>query len=451
MARGFRAFALALLAAAFLGGTAMAADPAAGLPADMVVYGELSHDAAQEVLGAAAMPPAVGLFRPGLQRFSYLDEMLTLPPGTVERAARHLDRVAFGAGATGPMTVLSFQQGFSAADLLPGGGAGPVDLSPEASAAVRGGLFCIATPALCRKFAAGDYATLADEPAFRAARKAEPGRDAWIYAGVPGLIRLGGDDREVRTMVDVFGLANAQSITASFDAGAPGLQALLRLGQGDDGLLHLLPGGPLDIVSTVPAAPSAAFLFEWHDAPALFGGLMDFVRRMDAKYGGPSGEQEITDFEQRSGVKFADFAKTLGGGLAVYLPAPGPDGMLGLQQTVGVLPLKDPGTFRDDLTKIITAATGMGPMPLTFGDKPGLRLAMPPVVIAILNDRAVVAMDPAAVEGYMKWVASGRPAMAEKAPDASVMLFLDAGLLMKSYPRPQSGAQVVLMLGRKDR
>ncbi len=396
-------------------------------------------------------PPVVGLFQPGAQRFSYIDEMLTLPPGTVEQAALHLDRIAFGAGAAGPMAVITFQEGFSAADLLPDGGTGPVELSPEASAAARGGMLCIATPAICRQFASGDYPTLADQPAFRTARKAEAGTDAWLYTSMPGLIRLGGDDMETKGMVDALGLAHAENIVASVDADGPGLQAVLRLGEQDDGLLRLLPDGPLDIVSVVPKAPSAALMLEWHDASTLFSGFMDFVRRMDVKYDDPSAEQEIADFEQRSGVKLADFAKTIGGGLAVYLPTPGPDGMLGVQQIVGVLPLKDPGAFRDGLTGIITAATGMGPMPVTIGDKPGLQLGMLPVVVAFLDDRAVIAMDSAAVEGYIKWAASGGPAMAEKAPDASVMLFLDAGLLLKSYPRPESGAQVVLTLGRKDR
>ena len=299
MARALRAFLWTMLVAVVLGGTAMAADPAAGVPADMVVYGQMSHEAAQDALGMAALPPVVGLV-PNVPsgRFGHLDEVLSLPPGTADQAALHLDRAAFGAGPAGAMLVVSFGQGFEPASLLTGmtqDPKAPVPLGPNAALAVRDQFLCIATPPLLQRFMAGGYPTLADQPAFQAARAKEGKADAWFYADVPALLQLARmttpptQRQEMEMTLDVFGLAGAESLTASFDIGAPSMQGVLRLGEKDNGLLSLLPGGPLDLVSVVPDGPSAALLFEWHDASAFYGRLMDLVTRFNAKYRRPLG------------------------------------------------------------------------------------------------------------------------------------------------------------------
>jgi hypothetical protein len=459
MARALRALLWAVVAGAVLCGAAMAADPAAGLPADMVVYGELTHEAAQRVLGAISMPPVAGLV-PALNagRFSHLDQALSLPPGTVEQAARHLDRAAFGYGPPDKvMGVISFSDGFSAASLLPPGAPTPLPLGPDAAVGARGSMLCIAAPALCSKFLVGGYPALADQTAFKAARERLKDADAWFYADIPAILRSAKETasppagRDMQEAMEFFGLSNAESLTARLDVNAPSANAVLRLGQGEKGFFGLLPSGPLDLVSMVPQKPSAALLLEWKDAPAFFGGLMDLTKAIDTTYNDLSDEQEMADFEMRTGIKLKDISKTLGSGLAVYLPVPAQDGMLHPDQAVAVLSLKDPGTFRANLAHILGTLTGAPMLPQTFGNHPGLKLTVAPLVIAFLNDRAVIAMDRPAVEGYIKWMSSGGPAMAEKAPDACGLLYLDAGLLLHSYPQPAPGAQVWLTLARHDR
>ncbi len=402
------------------------------------------------------MPPVVGLFGTGWQRFSYVDQEYNLPPGTADRAALHLDRAAFGAGPAGPMAVLSFEEGFPAAALLPDGGTGPVELGPGAFAAARGPMLCIAGPALCRKFLAGGYPTLAEQDTIKGARAKNAGADAWLFVDMQRLLaaarpaRADGSVEVFKALTDLIGIAHAGGLTARLDVDGPGLRGALELGDGDHGLLGLLPGGPLDIVSVVPKNPSAALLLEWTDAPAFFGGSMERVRRLGAEHGDPAADAAIEGFEQRAGVPFADFFETLGAGLAVYLPAPAGRDMLHAEQAVAVLPLRDPGAFRWDLVGIVTAATGIGPLPQTFGDKTGLRLPRTPLVVAFLNDRAVIGIDRAAVAGYMRWAASGEPAMDLKEPGACAVLYMDAGLLLRSYPQPTPGAQVILDLGRHE-
>lgn len=125
--------------------------------------------------------------------------------------------------------------------------------------------------------------------------------------------------------------------------------------------------------------------------------------------------------------------------------------MLHAEQVVGVLPLKDADAFRASVARVVMAATGQPPAQQTVAGVRTQMLMMPPVIIAYLEDRAVIAIDPATIEGYVKWTRSGGAAMAEEPPDATGLLYLDIGLLTRSYPTPEPGMQLLFTLGRQGR
>ncbi len=155
--------AVVMLAGFMVNGAALAADPAQAAPADAFLYLEVNRPAVQEALAMAALPPVVGLIPdlgPFHDPFGHLDELLDQEAGTVNQAVRALQRAAFCVGPAGPMLLVSFDEAFAPARILPDDGAeaeGVHALDDYMALAVRGQIVCFASPEVGRRFVAGDY------------------------------------------------------------------------------------------------------------------------------------------------------------------------------------------------------------------------------------------------------------------------------------------------------
>lgn len=435
---------------------ALAADPAEAMPADALAYVEISRAATQEALGFVALPPAAGLAQQMERfhdRFAHLDRAVGLPPGTVNDAAGSVDGAAFCITPAGPMAIVTFDEEYSPERLLPA--AQP--LNAEKQLGVRGQLLCIASPPLSARFANGDYESLSERASFRAARERYENAEGWGYVDVPGLMQLArataapSEVRELEVLWTMLGLREADYAGIQVDTDEPAFNAVVELGPPAGGFLNRLPQRSLDLVSLVPENPSAALVVQWDDPAAFLGGLRDDLIEARAEHGaGPTAEQ-IASTEARFGVTLDDLSAQLGEGIAVFLPRPAPEGLLRPEQLVGVLPLSDVEGFRTSLAQIATAATGRQPTRRTVAGRPTDALMMPPLTVTYLQDRAVIGMAPAAIEDYVEWLDSGATPLTEEPPDAAGLLYLDTGLLTKSYPEPEPGTQLLFTLGRAER
>lgn len=257
--------------------------------------------------------------------------------------------------------------------------------------------------------------------------------------------------RELEVLWAMLGLREADYAGIQIDTDEPAVDAVVELGPPDGGFLNRLPEQSLDLVSLVPEHSSAALVFQWDDPAAFLGGLRDDLIGARAEYGaGPTAEQ-IASTEARFGVTLDDLSAQLGEGMAVFLPRPATDGLLRPEQLVGVLPLSDVEGFRNSLAQIAAPATGREPAQRTIAGRQTDALVMPPLMVTYLEDRAVIGMAPAAIEDYVEWLESGTTPLTEEPPDAAGLLYLDTGLLAKSYPEPEPGTQLHFTLGRAER
>ncbi len=257
--------------------------------------------------------------------------------------------------------------------------------------------------------------------------------------------------KRMELAVDLLGLDDAEYAAFEYATDERAVNLMLRLGQPADGVLYRFPEGALDLVSLVPAEPSAALVFRWDDPVAFLGGVRDDMIRVDTThFEGPLGE-DIAAAEEALALRFDDLFAQLGAGFALVLPQPGPDGLLRPEQSYAVLPLADREGFRASLGRIAAAVTGAAPAERTVAGLPADSLMMPPLTVAYLEDRAVIGLAPAAIEAYAAWIEGDGPPMMEEPPQAAGLLYLDTGLLISSYPEPLPGTQLHLTLGRTDR
>jgi hypothetical protein len=219
----------------------------------------------------------------------------------------------------------------------------------------------------------------------------------------------------------------------------------LKLAENQGGVLGLLPPVAAQMPALVPAGSSASLALNWGDAGAFLAGLRK-LHVGPAGAQGPSVGDQLDAMTAASGITLDALAAQLGAGAAVFLPAPGADNMISREDVTFVLHLKDAAGFRAGLETSIKSM-GQGLVPATFDGTEMLQMMMPPAYMKFMDDRLVIGASPGAVNRYLK--AQFPAAGAE--PAGALVARLDAGLLMTSYPKPESGVKVYLTLLRDGR
>lgn len=444
---------------------ASAGDLAAVVPSDCVVYAEVSQDKAQELLALAALPPAAGIFLPGLESpFGYLDQVLNLPIGSIQSAAPHLKGVAVAWDGEIPFLVLSFDEERWPAFVLQGAEKKPDGTASfaggEIAAVARDGFLIVGAAHTCERLALGDYASLAAQPTFATAREAAAGVPMWAYISAPAVleavIEKTGDEqaRLLQVFSEVSGLDQAQYITFGVRQkdGGHWLEAAMRFEGEDAALLSLVTESAPEIAADVPEGAAAVLMLNWGDASTFFGGILRLALEMNAAIGDGSLQAQLAQTEQNLGLTFNELFAQLGSGLAVYYPQAAPDKLIARQDWTAVLRLKDARGFRDSLTKLTLNTMGMLPPEIDYEGVTMSRLMMPPVAYTILGDRMVLGGNPAAVKRYLDWQSDTvRKTLRGAVSDgpATLIARVDLGRLVYSYPATQSGTKALLSLCRE--
>ena len=436
-------------------GPAVASGPTAASPGAMV-YIEAQKDEVDALLPMVATMPVMKLFMPQMQsRFVLIEQVLHLAPGSFDAAAPHLARIAFVLWHEQPIGVLSFDGAGWAEKLIQGGekgAAGMVSISESVRAVVRGTDLAISSEAGCQAVVDGVLDAFTKSADFQAARASAGAAPLWGYVNVADLMKtLTAEDSpeagKVAAVMSMIGLDTVPYGVLTVQGKGPEGAAVLtlKLAENQGGVLGLLPPVAAQMPALVPAGSSASLALNWGDAGAFLAGL----RKLHV---GPAGEQGPSVGEQldamtaASGINLDAFAAQLGSGAAVFLPAPGADGMISRADVTFVLHLKDAAGFRAGLETSIKSM-GQGLVPATFDGTEMLQMMMPPAYMKFMDDRLVIGASPAAVNRYLK---AQFPAAGSE-PVGALVARLDAGLLMTSYPKPESGVKVYLTLLRDGR
>ncbi len=437
-------------------GAASDGDPASAVPADALGYAELRGDALEQSLALAAAPPAIKLALPQTEsRFWYVERLLHLPTGTVDDAAPHLGCVAFAVVDELPAFLLAFDDAKWPGALLQGAekqGNGTARLG-AVSAAARDRFLVLGREKTCLRLLQGDYAALADDADFKAARAEAAETPLWGYAAVPRLLALGRktmgkhDAEALDAFASISGASAARGAIVTSTPGPAGELTLSVLLKGEGrGVLGLLPEKPAS-AGLVPAGSAAALNLTWGDAAAFLGGVRDLVVEADAKWGEGTFPDILAAQEMQWEVKLDELLAQIGPGLAVYLPPGGEDHMIAREEVTAALALKDPAGFKDAFARLAMGMTGQALMPVNEGGVE--RLGMLPVFLKFMDDRLVIAGSPDAVKAHADWLGgAGGGNEAEWVPRAAASLWGDLGLLTLSYPAPQSSSKLVVTLAR---
>jgi len=453
-----------------------ASEPASVVPQDAVLYLELGKEAAQDLLGMAALPPAAGIFAPAMQSpFAYADQGLNLPAKDVENAAPHLGSVGFALEQNTPILVLSFDEDRWPAALLQG-----VPKAPDGTSALfggpvaaisRNGFLIVSAPQVCARLARGDYATLASDAAFKAAVGASPvlagpppaGKaPVWAYVAVPAVLQAAREsmplDRaaELDAFCRASGLDHAQyAVVAGRGPGqdrTAGLTALLQF-QGEDALLlRLVPEGPLEVSADVPADAAAAFVLSWKDAKAFFGGIRDLALQVNEVGGDRTMRARFAEIEKNLGLSLDQLLAQVGSGGVIYLPEAVPNGLMESADWTAAVRLSDSKGFEASLSKLSMYSVGQQPAATTYEGVAMSQIPGVPVFYKVLPDRVVLGGSAAAVKKHLDWhAAPARKSLQLGAAHggAAALAWADLGLLLKSYPAARSGTKLVLTLGRE--
>ena len=450
---------------------AEAADPAAVVPHEALVYVEAGPAAAQELLAMAALPPIAGTFVPGVSSpFSYINSALNLPPQSAEQAAPHLDGAAFAALDAGLVFVFAFDDSRWPASLLQGlpkrqnGTASLAVPGSDAAALARGGVLLITNERTCAQLAQGDYAALAAEPAFSAARAESAGAALWAYVPLPALIARAraaaydGTAQAFCAFAEAAGLDRAPYALVAVRGreGAGHLEVLVPFADADAGLLKAVPEAPPDMSADLPADAAAAVMLNWGDASAFFGALRDLAIAADEVHAGGVGTLRagLAQTELTLGLRFDELFAQLGAGAALYYPQAAAGRLMDRADWTVVLRLKDAKGFERSLGTLCISQVGVALAPMTHQGAAMFQVPGLPAFFALLSDRAVFGGSPQAVKRYLDWKADAAQATLEKTVGgrrAAALLWADLGLLLQSYPAAESGVKAVMALSRDGR
>ncbi|MFO8007421.1 MAG: hypothetical protein R6V05_06760, partial [Candidatus Brocadiia bacterium] len=201
--------AVALLTVA-AGVVAREPDPAQVVPADALLYVEMTGPEVAEALGALALPPVAKLAVPRLEsRFGHLEQALDIPPGVFAEAVPRIRAAALAMLGRQPVFVLGFGDPTVVERILAKGAENPdgtVSLG-KATLARRGPFLLVADAQTAAFVAQGDFAPLSNSDQFNGLLRAEDEGPAWArLATAAGLRRNsaeGAEDGLVRAYVAV--------------------------------------------------------------------------------------------------------------------------------------------------------------------------------------------------------------------------------------------------------
>jgi len=452
--------AMALLSVAAVR-DARSAEIAEAVPADVMVYAEMGEEPAQALLSMASLPPVAALVQPQLtDPFGHMDHVLSLPPGTVSRAAPHVTGLGLAVTKGGVLVLVGFADAAWPDRLLGGltrdanGLAHLPDL--EIPCRARADLLLFGSQEALRHVPHYPEDSLARDASYMDARRKAPDASLLAYAAVPALLDALREDMpdRARDGFDAFtwlsGLDRARYLLARPSA----TEALrLTLSFSDEGatLLQLLPTSPMQAAAEAPADAALSLALHWGDAEAFATILRNLVTQVDALAGHGTGQDPFAEVEENLGRSLNDFAATLGSGLVVSLGAGADHPMIGRADWTSVLPLRDAAGFRAALDQFALNATGTALSTVlrdgyTLMSLPGL-----PASLCIEDGVLVVSGSEENVVRHLTWRGSEtRNSLAGEVAGRPLALLLraDLGRLMLSYPEAVSGTRIGVILAR---
>ncbi|KPK66309.1 MAG: hypothetical protein AMK73_00375 [Planctomycetes bacterium SM23_32] len=445
---------------------ALAADGATVAPNDVVFYAELSGEAAEELVGMAALPPVAGLFLQAPMRtpFGGVNQMLGLPQGSLDRAAPHVESLAVIVDDRGPAVLVGFDEARWPQSLLEGierrAGSDLAFLGGEVVGLARDEFLVLGTELACERLARGDYAPLASDAAFAEARAGAADARLWGYLSAPRLIDAilaEADDftaTDIQMFVRAAGLDRAKyaTLTARRAEEAAAGELKVMFDSEDAPVVALLPEAAAEVASQVPGEAAAALLVNWGDASTFFNGILDIATDVDAAVGRGTFQDDLTQAEAGLGFTLDALFAQLGSGAAVYLPRPADRELIDRQDWVAVLLLDDAQGFEASLKRLMMNAVGQPPMPQPFEGVQMFRLFMPPAFFAVQEDRMVMGGSPQAVKACLDWQGLPERTGLEAAAGGEPLVLLfraDLGTLLSSYPTAEPGVKLVLTARRR--
>ncbi len=479
---------IVLVAAACLmlarGAPAQQPDPAQVIPADALLYVDVTGADLAEALGGFALPPVARMAAPRLQsRFGHVEEALDLPSGVVADAVPHIRAAALAMLGRTPMLVLGFDNPSAAENIVARGTENPDGTVSFGKATVtRRGPFLVVADAQTATFVArGDYARLSDSAQFADLVRVEQERPAWArlataaglrrrepaegaegglvraYLAMPALLELLNASApatrmgKINMLLAVSGLADVRTVTCS-TAGAeegPAAEVTLHLGEKARGLLALLPARGLRAGRWVPQDAAAVLALNWGDAERFFGSLRSLLVEVNNKSGDGAATRHIEAVEQSWGVTLDDLFGQIGSGAALYLPSAPEGGFIGRGDVTFVLALDDPQAFQRSLDSILTTMMGSATVEVDSEGSAVRRMGALPVHYSVRGNLLVAAGSRVALKRHVAWAAAPRSTpLAARVTDHAAMLRLDVGYLLQSYPQTKSGPKVTFTVSR---
>jgi len=445
--------ALLIVAAPAL--AADAGDPASILPQDAFFVVRLEKAGAQMALSTFAMPPAAKMFDPKMvSPFSYVNEMLLLPVGTVEKIVPHVTGATLAALPDRDIDdeplfvfIISFDNARWPRELLTKVPKGRL-FDGHAAAIGQHIIFCEKNDHIARLRIA-NFPTLATSPHYLAARRLAAGSLLWAATSVPDLVRTvrAKSDRDKLTNIDavakLLGLDHMTYALLTVKHVDTRLTAEITVGMDgrpDTSIISLLPVDKITAGAPTPGDAAIKLALNWGDAAKFFGGIRDRIKAT-AEILDPGDDdfaQGVAQIEKIIGVPLDALFTQIGGGVSAFLLPPDKHGMIAREDWAVVLPLKKSEAFKTSLHNMFMAVRGGDvPPPTDLGGLAVLPMPDAPAFYAVTPDALVVSGSAANVK---------RAAELKKVPtEALAMLHLDAGRLMASYPQPVPDTLVLNM------
>ncbi len=422
------------------------ADPASILPQDALVVVRLEKAGAQALLSAVALPPLTKMFAPEMvSPFAYVNELLKLPVGTVERIAPHVTGAAFAVLPNrknprrdpNPIFIFSFDNARLATELvakLPDG-----KLPDGKLVAIGQHVILCENDNVAAPLVQGDFPKFTASALYQAARKQAAGSLLWAATSVPELLNAIRADmsrrerNEFGAVASVVGLDHMTFalLTVKHVGTAATLEVTVGMNdQPNRSILGLLPTDKIDGAAPAPVDATAKLALNWGDASKFFSGVFKQLRAAFPPDEVGDFDQGVAQVEAVLGVPLDGLFGQLGGGVVAFLLPPDKHGMIGREDWAVVLPLKKSDAFKAVLTNALgmMARGAMLPPPQDLGGLAVQPVPDAPVFYAVTPDAFVVSGSAANVK---------RAADAKKVPtDAPAILHLNAGRLMAGYPQP---------------
>jgi len=427
-------------------------DPTSILPANALAVVRLEKTGAQMLVSAAALPPLAKMFAPEMvSPFAYINGMLKLAPGTVEKAAPHVTGAAFAllsepdsAGDADTALIVSFDDARWPRELL---ATLLKDGNVSDICAVGNHIVFSEDTNVTTDLSKGGFPTLAASAHYKAARKQTAESMLWATGSVPALLKgirteIRRSDREEMDVISK--LLGLDRLTyALLTVKAAGTNASLELTVGLDGkpnksLLGLLPTGKIVSTAPAPADAVARCALNWGDASQFFGGALEHYKATAQDMAPDEVERlngQITQIQGAIGVPLDELFGQLGGGVSAFLLPPDRHGMIGRQDWAALLPLKKPDAFRTALRNVFKALNRVtvdaNPLPNNAVESvPGM-----PIFYVVTPNALVVSGSTANVK---------RAVALKKAPtEGLAMLHLSGGRLTLNYPKPTQNAMLL--------